>query len=183
VMASNALVGMGRLSVLTFFPIYIKETLGYSSFILGVYLTLLYVMGTFSQLFIGTLSDRFGRKAILFPSFALMGLLFLAIGFAHRGVELGLVVGALGLFFYAITNITQTAVMDVAAEGVQASTMGVTGLFSQPFTLGAPVLAGYLVTEFGIRSAFWFAAAAALLGAAILLPVRFRRPSQVLKRG
>ena len=107
--------------------------------------------------------------------------LFLAIGFAHLGVELALVVGALGLFFYAITNITQTAIMDVADEGVQASTMGVTGLFSQPFTLGAPILAGYLVTEFGIRSAFWFAAAA-LLGAAILLPVRFRRAPGGLKQ-
>ncbi|MDP3064676.1 MAG: MFS transporter [Chloroflexota bacterium] len=183
IMVSNALIGMGRLSVLTFFPIYIKETLGYSTFILGVYLTLLYVMGMFSQPFMGVLSDRFGRKAVLFPSFALMGLLFLAIGFAHRGVELALVVGALGLFFYAITNITQTAIMDVASEGVQSSTMGVVGLFSQPFTLGAPVLAGYLVTEFGIRSAFWYAGAAALLAAAILVPVRFRRAQAVQKQG
>ncbi|MBI4233083.1 MAG: MFS transporter [Chloroflexi bacterium] len=175
VMLSNALMGMARLSILTFLPIYIKETLGYSSFLLGVYLTLLYVMGLVSQPVMGVLSDRVGRKAVIVPSFAAMGLLFLAIGFAHGGIQLGLVIGALGMFFYAILNITQTAVMDVAGEGVQASTMGVMGLFSQPFTLGSPVLAGYLASEFGIKTTFWYAAAAGLLAAAVLVPVRFGR--------
>ena len=175
VMAANALMTMGRLAVLTFFPIYIREDLGYSSFLLGVYLALLHVMGMASQPVMGLLSDRLGRKAVLAPSFAAMGLLYAGIVYAQGGVQLGLVVGALGMFFYAILNIAQTAIMDVAAEGVQASTMGVMSLFSQPFTLGSPVLAGYLVTEFGIKAAFWYAAATALLAAAILVPVRFRR--------
>ena len=175
VMASNALIQMGRLSVLAFFPIYIKETLDYSAFALGVYLALLYVMGIVSQPVLGVLSDRMGRKAILVPSFACMGLLYVAIVVAPAGVLLGLVVGALGMFFYAILNITQTAIMDVAPEQVQASTMGFMSLFSQPFTLGSPVLAGYLVTEFGISSAFWFAGAAAFMASAILVPIRFRR--------
>ena len=174
-MASSTLVNMARISVLTFLPIYIKEDLGYSPFALGVYLTLLYVMGMVSQPIMGVVSDRVGRKAILVPSFAAMGLLFFCIPLARGSIELGLVLGALGLFFYAILNIAQTAIMDVAAEGVQASTMGVMSLFSQPFTLGSPVLAGYLVTEFGLKAVFWYAAATALLATAILVPVRFRR--------
>ena len=175
VMVSNALIQMGRLSVLAFFPIYIKETLDYSAFVLGVYLALLYVMGTVSQPVLGVLSDRIGRKAILVPSFACMGLLYMAIVVAPAGVLLGLVVGALGMFFYAILNITHTAIMDVAPEGVQASTMGVMALFTLPFTVASPMFAGYLVTEFGIMSAFWYAAVAALLASTILVPIRFRR--------
>jgi MFS family permease len=175
VMASNTLIQMARLSVLAFFPIYIKETLGYSAFVLGVYLALLYAMGIVSQPVVGVLSDRVGRKMVLVPSFAAMALLYVAIVVAPAGVWLGLVIGTLGMFFYAILNMTQTAIMDVAPEGVQASTMGVMSLVSLPFTLGSPVLAGYLVTEFGIKSAFWYAAVAAMLAAAILIPVRFRR--------
>jgi predicted MFS family arabinose efflux permease len=175
VMVSNTLIQMARLSVLAFFPIYIKETLGYSAFALGVYLALLYAMGIVSQPVVGALSDRIGRKMVLVPSFASMALLYVAIVVAPAGVPLGLVIGALGMFFYAILNMTQTAIMDVAPEGVQASTMGVMSLFSLPFTLGSPVLAGYLVTEFGIKSAFWYAAVAAMLAAATLAPVRFRR--------
>ena len=64
VMVSNTLITMGRLSILAFFPIYIKETLDYSAFVLGVYLALLSVMGIVSQPVMGVLSDRIGRKAI-----------------------------------------------------------------------------------------------------------------------
>jgi MFS family permease len=175
VLVSNTLIQMARLSVLAFFPIYIKDTLGYSAFALGVYLALLYAMGIVSQPVVGALSDRIGRKMVLIPSFASMALLYMAIVVVPAGVPLALVIGALGMFFYAILNMTQTAIMDVAPEGVQASTMGVMGLFGLPFTLGSPVLAGYLVTEFGIKSAFWYAAVAAMLAAATLVPVRFRR--------
>ena len=175
VMVSNTLIQMGQLSMLAFFPIYIKETLGYSAFALGVYLALLYVAGILSQPVMGVLSDRIGRKLILVPSFASMALLYAAIVVAPARVLLGLVIGALGMFFYAALNLTQTAIMDVAPDRVQASTMGVMGLFGLPFSLVSPVLAGYLVTEFGIMSAFWYAAVSAFLAAAILVPVRFRR--------
>lgn len=175
VMVSNTLITMGRLSMLAFFPIYIKETLDYSAFALGIYLALLYVMGIVSQPVMGVLSDRIGRKAILVPSFVSMGLLYMAIVVASAGVSLGLVIGALGMFFYPIVNITQTAIMDVAPERVQASTMGAMTLPGQPFVLLSPVLAGYLVTEFGILSAFWYAAVAAMLAAALLVPIQFRR--------
>ena len=165
---------MARLAVLTFLPIYLGVTLDFSSFRLGLYLSLLYVLGAVSQPVMGLISDRVGRKAVLVPSFGLMALFYLAIAYSGGGVLLALVISALGLFFYAILNITQTAIMDVADESVQASTMGVMGITSQPFVLGSPVLAGYLVDRFGIESAFIYAAAAGVLATLIMLPVRFR---------
>ena len=175
VLASSTLVNMARLSILTFLPIYIKETLGYSSFILGVYLALLYVMGMISQPVMGLVSDKIGRKVVLVPSLAAMGLLYGAIAFAQGGIQLGFVIGALGLFFYAILNVFHSAILDVAAEGVQSSTFGVIVLFSFPFTLVSPILAGYLVTQFGIKSTFLYAATATFLATALLLPIRFGR--------
>lgn len=172
---SNSLAGMGRLSVMTFFPIYIRETLGYSTFVLGIYLTLLYVLGMFSAPVMGIASDRFGRKVVLVPATGAMGLLFLAIALAQGGVQLGVVIGLLGLFFYALVNIHHAAVMDVAGAEVQASTSAVMNLFSQPFTLASPILAGYLVEEFGIRASFWYAGATMLAAAVVLLPIRFLR--------
>ncbi len=177
VLVSNTLISMSRLSMLAFFPIYIKETLDSSAFILGVYLALLYVMGIVSQPIMGFLSDRIGRKAILVPSFASMGLMYIAVTMVSSGLMLGFVIGVLGLFFYAIMNITQTAVMDVAPEGVQASTMGVIGLTGLPFTLVSPILAGYLVTNNGIDSAFWYAGVTALIAAAVLIPIKFKKYS------
>lgn len=175
IMGSNALIMMARLSVLTFLPIYVSETLGYSSVGLGVYLSLLYLMGTVSQPVMGSLSDNIGRKYVMIPSFVSMGLLYMSIPLAAPGFQLGLVITSLGLFFYAILNINQSAIMDVAQENVQSSTMGLMGLSSQPFTLASPVLAGYLVTGFGIEMAFWYPAAITLLAAIMLIPIRFRR--------
>ncbi|MSQ12775.1 MAG: MFS transporter [Dehalococcoidia bacterium] len=175
VMGANAFMGMANITIQTFFPIYIRETLGYSSFVLGVYVALLYLLGAVSQPIMGMLSDRYGRKAVMLPSFFIMGLLYIALVFAPKGIPLALVVAALGLFFYAVANVTTSAVMDVADKRVQSSSMGVMGLFSQPFTLTAPIIAGVIVGHFGIKAAFWYSAATALTATVILIPVPFRR--------
>ncbi len=106
-----------------------------------------------------------------------MGLLYVAIAFVGGGIQLGVVIGLLGLFFYAILNVAHSAVLDVAPEGVQSSTFAIMVLIPQPFTLSSPILVGYLVTEFSIKIAFWFAATVMFMAAAVLLPIRFRRAS------
>ena len=171
----NTLVQMGRLSILAFFPIYLEETLNYSASDLGIFLGLLYVTGIISQPIMGVLSDKIGRKNVLVPSFFLMGLLYLLMGLVPAGWPLAIVVLGMGLFFYAILNLIQTAIMDVAPEGVQGSTMAVQGIFSLPFTLSSPVFTGFLVTQFGIRTSFWYAAASSFLAALLLLPIKFRK--------
>ena len=175
VVSSNTLSNMARLAVTAFFPIYVTETLGYSTFVLGIYLALLYAMGLVSQPIMGVVSDRRGRKIVLVLSFALMALLFMLIIVATNGLLLGLVIAALGCFFYGTTNITQSAVMDVAGEGVQASTMGVMNLVAQPFTLLSPIITGFLIEQYGLIATFWYAAALQAVATLILLPIRFRR--------
>ena len=171
----NTLVQMGRLSILAFFPIYLEETLNYSASDLGIFLGLLYVTGIISQPIMGVLSDKIGRKNVLVPSFFLMGILYLLMGLVPAGWPLAIVVLGMGLFFYAILNLIQTAFMDVAPEGVQGSTMALQGIFSLPFTLSSPVVTGFLVTQFGIRTSFWYAAASSFLAALLLLPIKFRK--------
>ena len=151
---ATALLQMGRLTVITFLPIYVQENLGYSPFGLGVYIALLHAMGTVSQPIMGHLSDRWGRKAVLLPSFVMLGILFLLLAVAAPGLELGIVVSAIGLFFYTLINITSAAVMDVAGANIQASSFGLSSLVTQIVVFPTPVVAGYLVTAYGMTSAF-----------------------------
>ncbi len=65
VMLASSLVGMARLSVITFLPIYLSEDAGYSSFWLGFHWMLLYAMGMVSQPLMGIISDRWSRKTVL----------------------------------------------------------------------------------------------------------------------
>src|SRR5215510_16418083 len=107
---------MGRLVILTFLPIYLQEHLHYTPFALGVFVALLHAMGIISQPLLGLLSDRFGRKAVLLPSCLLLGLFFSLLAVAPPGIPLGVVIVAIGLFFYTLFNIFNAAVMDVASS-------------------------------------------------------------------
>lgn len=172
VCAATALLQMGRLSVITFIPIYIQEHLGYSPFALGVYIGLMHAMGTVSQPVLGHLSDRYGRKAVMLPSYAALAVLFFLLAFAAPGVQLGLVVSAIGLFFYTLINIANAATMDVAGSHIQGSSFGLTSLINQVVVFPTPIAAGYLVERMGILSAFWLAGIFLLLGAVVLIPLK-----------
>ncbi len=169
---ATSFMQMGRVIVITFLPIYLQEHLGYTPFALGVYIALLHAMGTISQPIMGHLSDRFGRKAVLFPSFITLGLLFALLAVAAPGVPLGLVVGAIGLFFYTLLNITVAATMDVAGSELQATTYGLSSLLMQITTSPTPMVAGWLIGIYGIHSSFSVAAGLTLVGALLLLPLK-----------
>ena len=178
IMASYSFILMGRLVIQTFLPIYISETLGYSSFVLGVYLTLLYVLGMISQPIMGIASDKYGRKMVLAPSYGLLSILYLGLIISKNSIQLGIVISSIGLFFYAVSNVATSAIMDLANKNIQSSSMGIMGLFSQPFTLIAPILAGFFVQSSNIQSAFWFASIVSLFAFITLLPVSFTNPQQ-----
>ena len=159
VMISSSFVGMARLSVTTFLPLYLAEEMGYGPFWLGFHWALLYAMGIFSQPLMGILSDRFSRKTVLLPCFAIMGILYLLIPAPNGGFILALIIGALGLFFYGTGNIATAAVLDMAPKEVQGTTQSFMSLFQQVVTLPAPMLAGYIVSQFGYSTVFYYSSA------------------------
>lgn len=169
---ATAFLQVGRVVVITFLPIYLQEHLQYSPFVLGVYIALLHAMGTISQPIMGYLSDRFGRKAVLLPSFMALGLLFVLLAVAAPGIQLGLVISAIGLFFYTLINITNAAVMDVAGSKIQASSFGLSSLATQVVAFPAPIVAGLLIGAYGIHSTFLMSGAFVILGGFVLIPLR-----------
>jgi MFS family permease len=172
---STGLLSMARLVILTFLPIYLQEHLHYSSVALGFYIALLHAMGTISQPVLGLLSDRFGRKAVLLPSCFLLGSFFALLAVAPPGVPLGLVILAIGLFFYTLFNIFNAAVMDVAGSNVQAATYGLTSLLTQLAVIPAPMITGYLIGSLGIKFAFILAGAFLGIAGIVLAPLRLYR--------
>ena len=182
ILGVNTLTGIGRLATLTFLPIYLEEHLGYSTFVMGFHLALLHALGAVSQPGLGYLSDKLGRKTVLLPSLVLFGLLYMALAGAASGVQLGLAVGALGVFFYALSTVTTATVMDVASARAQAATMGATSFLGQIFTIPAPIIAGFIVEGLGIKAVFIFAGIATLLSALLLAVIRVPRSTRPTPR-
>jgi len=147
IMVAGVFMSMGRLSVLTFLPLYLTEDLQYTSLGLGFYLMLLYLIGMVSQPVMGVVSDRFSRKVVLLPAYATLGLLYL---------------------FLPAT----AAVMDLSASEVQGSTISVMSVFRHVFTLPSPIIAGVIATEFGTEAAFLYAGALLLLGAVVIFTIK-----------
>jgi MFS transporter, FSR family, fosmidomycin resistance protein len=175
---STGLLSMSRLIILTFLPIYLQEHLHYSSVALGLYIALLHALGMVSQPVLGVLSDRVGRKAVLLPSCLSLGLFFALLAVAPPGIPLGLVIFAIGLFFYTLFNIFNAAVMDVAGSNVQATAYGLTSLITQLVVIPAPMITGYLIGPWGIKFAFVLAGVFLVIAALVLAPLRLYRGTQ-----
>jgi FSR family fosmidomycin resistance protein-like MFS transporter len=176
---ATSFMQMGRIVVITFLPIYLQEHLGYSPFTLGIYIALLHAMGIISQPILGHLSDRFGRKTVLFPSLITLGILFALLSVATPGIALALLVSTIGLFFYTLLNVTFAATMDVAGSTLQATSYGLSSLLMQLATSPTPIAAGWLISRYGIGSAFLLAGALTLVGGLLILPLRLYRGTRL----
>jgi MFS family permease len=172
---AQGLMMMARQVILTFLPLYIQIGLGRTAFELGIYVALLHGMGTLSQPVLGVLSDRVGRKAVLVPSYVIVAGLYLLLAQVAPGWPLGVLVLAIGVFFYTLTNVTTAATLDAAGTRVQASAFGVASIVTQVIVLPAPVVAGWLVERRGYGSAFVLSAGFMGLGALLMLPLRLYR--------
>ena len=172
VMIASSFVGMARLSVTTFLPLYLAEEMNYDAFWLGFHWALLYAMGIFSQPLMGILSDKFSRKTVLLPSFATMGILYLLLPMPGGGFLLALIIAAMGMFFYGTGNIATAAVLDVASEQVQGTTQSFMTLFQQVVTLPAPIVAGFVVSHYGYATVFYYSSALLFSAAAVWAFIR-----------
>ncbi len=109
---------------------------------------------------------------MLLPSFFTLGLLYLVLPLAGNPVVLALVIAAMGLFFYGTGNIATAAVLDVASDQVQGTTHSFMSVFQQVLTMPSPIIAGVVVTAFGITPVFYYASALLFLAASIWLLIR-----------
>jgi FSR family fosmidomycin resistance protein-like MFS transporter len=175
---AKGLAHMGRLVVLTFLPIYLQEHLGYSPLELGFFIALLHVMGTISQPILGMASDRWGRKAVLVPSFLTQGVLFMLLGVARAGLPLSVVIAATGLFFYTLMNVTYAAVMDVAGAKIQASSYGLVSLITEIIVVPTPIAAGYFIGRYGMNAVFFMAGGFVVVAGLIFLRLDLYRGSR-----
>ena len=145
-------------------------------------MALLHGMGIISQPILGIVADRFGRKRVLVPSYVVVGALYLLLPAAAPGWQLVLLMLAIGVLFYTLTNVTTAAVLDVAGAGVQASSMGLMSVFTQLIALPALIAGGWLAEQMGYGSTFIMSAAFMFAGAALMLPLRMYQGSHKTAR-
>jgi MFS transporter, DHA1 family, multidrug resistance protein len=155
--------------VIPFFPTFAQEH-GASLTMIGLYGSAIGVAMILLSVPIGSVSDRFGRKAVLLVGFALFAFVPIIYIFASSTLPLLIARLTLGIamgstFGLGFVWITEEAVGEarVIAQGVYMTAMGV------GFTVG-PIIGGYASTIWGYNAAFIISSLLGTCGfAAVLL--------------
>lgn len=151
---------LGLFMVMPVLAISAQEFSDYSPILLGIAIGGYGLVQACLQIPMGTLSDRFGRKAII-----ITGLMIFAVGSvvaAKADSLLALVVGRFLQGGGAIASALMALATDVAREKARPIVMAIIGI-SIGFSFYIAVLVGPIITaHFGVSGIFWFTAIGAL---------------------
>ena len=157
-----------------FIVLYMAETLEMSGFTIGWHVALLTLFGIVSTPAMGWISDRVGRKPVIFVAMASMAAMIFAFLFIERGIGFTIIVASLGLFFFSVMPIITAATMDQVERGSEGSATAL--IFAGGSVVGSlsPIVAGKIYETNDFQGIVIYCGTIAVLGAAlaIFLPMR-----------
>ena len=173
--AAGVLRAIGLDAVFQWTPFYLERELGHGPLKAGFFYALLTGTGIVSAPVLGILSDRFGRKAVLFPGLAIAAVLLLLVVGSGDAILLGLVLAGVGLFSFSLHQIIQAALLDVVGRGTEASVIGMVfgleGVVGGVALLAVPILIDHFG---GYGSIFYYAGVLTAVSAAVVMVLPLR---------
>jgi predicted MFS family arabinose efflux permease len=167
----TAFRSVGQATTSIFLPIYLREDIGYSAGLVGLYISLSQVAGIGSQPLMGLLTDRFGHKRVIIPALACFALILAVIPLAHGKIELALIIFSLGIFSFSMQSVLTSAAVDLAGHEVHSTVVSL--IYASSFVGSlAPTIAGVLSDSYGLPSTFYFSASLAVVATVVLLLTR-----------
>ena len=156
-----SMMGMGIVS--PFLPIY-ANTLGASSLEIGLIQSAFSMTGIGTLLFIGRLSDRFGRKIFLCGGLTILAIASLGLMYANDPAHIILWRFVQGLGGAAHLPIAQSYLGDITPEGSEGKWMGNFNAVLFAGIGAGPLFGGVITDAFNIQTAFLVMAVLNVLG-------------------
>ena len=161
----SGLRGMADRAFIFFLPLFIMEGLREADadvsaarigFVVGYHLVVFSVLGIFVPPVLGALADRIGRKpvmiGVLVGSLVPLGLLSV---YPSVGLGFTVLIALLGMFRFAVANLTQAGALDLAqGRRLEGSMVGLLWGNNALFGSLSPVVAGVLVDRLSGGNAF-----------------------------
>jgi FSR family fosmidomycin resistance protein-like MFS transporter len=171
----TAFRGVGQSVTSIFLPVYLRDDLGYSAALVGLYISLGQLAGVGSQPLMGILSDRIGHKLVILPALAMFAILLAIIPVAEGKLQLALVILAMGTFVFSMQSILTSAAIEIAGEEIQSTVVSL--IYASTFVGSlSPTIAGVLADAYGREVVFVFASI--LVGVAAALMAMTPMPSR-----
>lgn len=173
--------GLGTLSA--FVPLYLRDGVHLPTIVVGLLFNLMLAGGVLGPLTAGWLSDRFGRRRVLWTAYGLSALLVSSYGLAAHRMDLliPLTLG-IGLVAYAESPLLQALLSEAVHREAQATVFGF--YFAIAYGVGSlwVIALGFLIQHLGFAAGFLMMGASYLGAGLILVPAR-RRPPPVSAAG
>ena len=123
----------------------------------------------------GYLSDHLGRKMVLAPGLALLGIAFLGLYFAPSGWPFVLVVLIMGAFLFSLMAIMLAAAIDLVEAQLQATTVSL--VFGSAVVMSglSPAGAGFIADMLQVKATFLWASGIILLTSVLATATNWER--------
>jgi FSR family fosmidomycin resistance protein-like MFS transporter len=173
--AVSTLRAMGQSALSAFLPLYLSLHLNLGAGATGAYLSLLYLFAGVAPAFVGWISDRVGRKAVIAGFSFSSALVVAAIAHLASGPLLAAALAALGGLLWALRPVIVTAAMEAAPPNLAGSIVAVIYGANMGVSFLAPLAAGLIADAYGLPTALLSISVFPLL--ASLVMVLLSRPA------
>ena len=106
--------GLGQGGLLLWMGLYLQETQGMGSVGVGFHIALLTGLGIIAGPFVGSFSDRVGRKPVITGALAVKAVIAVCLALIASGWVFSAFVGLMGIVMFGVNPLIQAAALDVA---------------------------------------------------------------------
>ncbi|MGZ5136219.1 MAG: MFS transporter [Burkholderiales bacterium] len=149
---------MTQAGLLTFLPVYLAYELGYSTFIVGVCMTVIQVAGFIAGPIGGHLSDKMGRRRVVMSSMVLSGVMVIGMVAVGKSPLFIVFIALVGFFLYAMRAVLQAWAIESAPKNLAGTAVGVQFGITTLGASVAPFLFGMIADRYGLYAGFYFLA-------------------------
>lgn len=167
----GALRSVGENVIPTFLPLYLSYEMKMSIATIGVYLSSLAMVGTIAAPIVGHLSDRWGRKPIVFLCLLSGSMLITAIPWVHSTAILFPMISLGGVVLFSVGPVIQASGLDHTPQELWGSAQSFMDIGRSTLSLIFPLVAGAVADLYGLSYTFYLFGGITLIAALVMLSV------------
>ncbi len=126
----------------------------------------------------GDLSDKFGRKTLIFTGWIIYALVYGGFAFVNSAWQAGVLFIIYGIYFGLTEGVEKALVADLVSKEKRGTAYGFYNLAFSITVLPASIIFGALWTYYGASTAFLFSAIISICAAILLLSVQTKNSIQ-----
>ena len=160
--------------LITFLPIYMHDS-GFSSPSIGFHFGLLWAIGLLASPVMGFFSDRVGRKIVLVPALLYSSVMVAILAYYGNGPLFTLLIVLLGFSIRSDYSLINATIIDIVKGKVENTMLGILSFSRALMGAVAPLVAGFLYQQSGMRAALLFVSGLFLLASILFAIARLNR--------